>query len=122
MPEAPLTGAPMVDLAKDVLPGIDKAVELGIADPDRVGVMGQSFGGYNTLSLIVQSNRFKAAIMFAGFGDLVSAFGSMRADGSMPGVGWIEDEDGMMDHRGNSASAISRIPPSSIWIGYRRLY
>ena len=46
LPDAPLhLGTPMFDLAKTVLPGVDKAIELGIADPNRLGVMGHSFGG-----------------------------------------------------------------------------
>src|SRR5262249_34484976 len=49
-PDAPLNvGTPMYDLAQTVLPGVNKAIELGIADPDRLGVMGQSFGGYSAL-------------------------------------------------------------------------
>lgn len=54
-------------------------IELGIADPDRLGVMGHSFGGYSTYSLITQRNRFKAAIAMAGFGDLASFYGVFDA-------------------------------------------
>src|SRR5690606_35833280 len=34
----------------------------GIADPDKLAVAGQSFGGYGVLALLVQTTRFKAAI------------------------------------------------------------
>lgn len=37
---------PYLELTKGVLPAVDKAIELGIADPERLGVMGQSHGGY----------------------------------------------------------------------------
>jgi len=75
-------GTTMRDMAKSILPGIDKVVEMGVADPDRVGVMGHSFGGYMVLSLIVQSTRFKAAIMRGGYGNQIGMYGSMERNGS----------------------------------------
>ena len=40
MPDIPLSiGSPMAGMAKAVLPGVSKIVELGIADPERVGVI-----------------------------------------------------------------------------------
>jgi dipeptidyl aminopeptidase/acylaminoacyl peptidase len=82
LPDTPLrVGTPMQDLAKTVLPGVDKTIELGIVDPDRLGVMGASYGGYSTLALITQTTRFKAAAMHAGFGDLISMYGDMNEEG-----------------------------------------
>jgi dipeptidyl aminopeptidase/acylaminoacyl peptidase len=78
--------SPLKDLSKAVLPAIDKLIELGIADPDRLGVMGHSFGGYSTLALIVQTPRFKAAVESAGFANMVGIFGEMNKDGSAYGV------------------------------------
>jgi dipeptidyl aminopeptidase/acylaminoacyl peptidase len=89
-------GTPMVDLMKSVVPGIDKAVELGLADPNRIGVTGHSYGGYSTLSLIVQSPRFKAAVMRAGLGDLVSGYGQLSPDGTNYGLAWSESGQGRM--------------------------
>jgi len=86
-PDAPQhLGTPMVDLAKTVLPGIDKVVELGIGDPDRLGIMGQSNGGYSVLGLIVQTNRFKAALESDGMGDLMALYGEMNATGEAFGT------------------------------------
>jgi dipeptidyl aminopeptidase/acylaminoacyl peptidase len=96
-PDTPLhPGTPMVDLAKTVIPAVNKVVELGIADPDRIGVMGHSYGGYSTLALIVQSKLFRAAIDSAGIGNLFTMYGSMRADGSGSAVGWSEEGQGSM--------------------------
>src|SRR5262249_44693679 len=75
-------GSPMVDLMKTVMPGINKVVEMGVADPDRIGVTGHSYGGYSTLSLLVQSPRFKAAVMRAGMGDLIGGYGQLSPDGT----------------------------------------
>jgi len=89
-------GSPMQDLMKAVMPAVDKLVELGIADPDRLAVMGQSNGGYSTLSLVVQTTRFKAAVMNAGFGDLVGFYGSMSYAGTGSWIPWLERMGGSM--------------------------
>ena len=82
-PDAPLQeGTPMSDLAKTVLPGVDRVVEMGIADPERLGVMGHSFGGYCVLALIAQTTRFKVAISSGGFGNWIGTYNQMRRDGS----------------------------------------
>ena len=82
MPDAPQQmGTPMLDLAKTVLPGINRVVELGVADPARVAVLGHSYGGYSALSLIVQTNRFKAAVALDGMGNLISLYGEMDQAG-----------------------------------------
>jgi dipeptidyl aminopeptidase/acylaminoacyl peptidase len=71
----------MKDIAAAVLPGVDKVIELGIADADRVGVTGQSNGGYGVLSLIVQTDRFKAAVDRMGPGNLISQYTQMTEEG-----------------------------------------
>ncbi len=70
---------PMLKLPNGVLPVVEHAVELGVADPDRIFLMGQSFGGYATYSLVTQTNRFKAAVALAGFCDLMSLYGVFDA-------------------------------------------
>jgi dipeptidyl aminopeptidase/acylaminoacyl peptidase len=77
---------PMADLMKTTLPGVNKVVEMGIADPDRLGLMGHSNGGYSTLSLITQTARFKAAMMNAGFGNMISLYGQLGKDGGAYGL------------------------------------
>ena len=47
---------------EDVIAGVDHAIELGYADPDRLGVGGWSYGGILTNYVITKSDRFKAAI------------------------------------------------------------
>jgi dipeptidyl aminopeptidase/acylaminoacyl peptidase len=97
LPDAPQhLGTPMLDLAKTVLPGVNKVIEMGIADPDRLGVMGHSYGGYSTLSLIVQTTRFKAAVVADGTGDLVAGYGEMDKDGSTYFVPILETGQGLM--------------------------
>jgi len=50
----------------DILAGVDAMVSRGIADPDRLGVMGWSNGGFLTDALIAATDRFKAASSGAG--------------------------------------------------------
>src|SRR5262249_49659845 len=45
----------------DLMAGVDKVVGMGIADPDRLGVMGWSYGGFMTAWIVTQTNRLKAA-------------------------------------------------------------
>lgn len=97
LPDAPQrVGTPMLDLAKAILPGVNKAIELGVADPDRLAVMGHSYGGYTTLSLIVQTDRFKAAISIDGDSDLVGSYGEMEENASAYGVAIAEHGQGAM--------------------------
>ena len=72
----------MHDIAKQVLPGVEKVIELGIADPERLGITGQSDGGYATLGLIVQTNRFKAALARSGMANLISQYTYMTNNGT----------------------------------------
>jgi dipeptidyl aminopeptidase/acylaminoacyl peptidase len=86
----------MLDLAKTILPGVDKVISLGIADPDRLGVMGHSYGAYSVLSLIVQTRRFKAAMESDGMGDLISAYGQMQRDGTSFHTSIMEQGQGLI--------------------------
>jgi dipeptidyl aminopeptidase/acylaminoacyl peptidase len=96
-PDAPQhLGTPMADLARSVLPGINKAIDMGIADSERVGVIGQSYGGYSALCLVVQTKRFKAAIVADGYGDLVGHYGGMQKNGSAFGVQSEEQGQGLI--------------------------
>ncbi|MFC9250432.1 S9 family peptidase [Amycolatopsis thailandensis] len=57
---------------QDHLSGLDALVEAGIADPDRIGLTGVSYGGYMTCWLITQDSRFAAAVPVAPTADWVS--------------------------------------------------
>ncbi len=77
------TNTPMRSIADSVLPGINMVIARGIADPNRIGVIGHSFGGYGVTSLLVQSTRFRAAVDSAGgYQDMFSMAGIMGSDGT----------------------------------------
>lgn len=56
----------------DCLAGVDHLVERGIADPERLGVTGGSYGGFMTAWLITQDTRFAAAVAVAPMTNHVS--------------------------------------------------
>jgi dipeptidyl aminopeptidase/acylaminoacyl peptidase len=60
----------------DLLAGVDYAVQTGIADADRLGIGGWSYGGILTDYTIASDIRFKAAISGAGSANQVSMYGS----------------------------------------------
>jgi len=62
-------------------PGIDAAFRTGVIDPQRVGLMGWSFGGYSTMALIEQTRLFKAAVAVSGISDELSIYSSMWPNG-----------------------------------------
>lgn len=61
---------------KDLLDGVDYAIDAGFADPDRLGICGLSYGGFLTCYTIGQTNRFKAAVAENPITDLVSRYGT----------------------------------------------
>jgi dipeptidyl aminopeptidase/acylaminoacyl peptidase len=63
-----------VDTA-DVLAGVDHVVALGVADPERLGVGGHSYGGILTDQVIARDGRFKAAVSSAGAANFLGMWG-----------------------------------------------
>ncbi len=61
---------------QDIMLGIDACIARGIVDPDRMVVTGYSYGGYMSMFIIGQTNRFKAAAPMAGISNLVSFVGT----------------------------------------------
>jgi dipeptidyl aminopeptidase/acylaminoacyl peptidase len=59
----------------DLLACVDEAVKQGVADPDRLGVGGWSYGGILTDYTIATTTRFKAAISGAGMGNPFGFYG-----------------------------------------------
>jgi dipeptidyl aminopeptidase/acylaminoacyl peptidase len=61
---------------QDVLAAVDYAVAQGIADPNRLGVGGWSYGGILTNQVIARDRRFKAAISGAGQSNALAGYGT----------------------------------------------
>jgi dipeptidyl aminopeptidase/acylaminoacyl peptidase len=69
---------------RDIMAGVDRVIEMGVADPERMGVMGWSYGGYMTSWTITQTKRFKAASVGAAVTNLVSFTGTADIPGFLP--------------------------------------
>jgi dipeptidyl aminopeptidase/acylaminoacyl peptidase len=59
---------------QDIQTGLDELVKRGVADPDRLGQSGWSYGGYMTAWTLTQTNRFKAVMVGAGLTDMFSMY------------------------------------------------
>jgi dipeptidyl aminopeptidase/acylaminoacyl peptidase len=69
-----VVGRPGESWAKGVTAAANKLIELGVADPDRLGVHGTSYGGYATVLLLTETDRFKAAINISGKVNMISFY------------------------------------------------
>jgi dipeptidyl aminopeptidase/acylaminoacyl peptidase len=86
----------MKDLVEGVQHAVNKVIELGIADPERLGICGYSYGGYSTIAVITQTTRFKAAAMGTGQGDLVGHYLEFNPSVASDGSSWTEGGQGLM--------------------------
>jgi dipeptidyl aminopeptidase/acylaminoacyl peptidase len=74
---------PMKEWPELILPAVDRLIEEGIADPNRLGLMGHRYGGYAVNCILTQTDRFRAAVSIAGVSDLVSDYLSKEMPGSV---------------------------------------
>jgi tetratricopeptide (TPR) repeat protein len=61
---------------EDVIAAVDHAVAAGVADPDRLGVGGWSYGGILTDYVIAKTTRFKAAVSGASIANYLAGYGT----------------------------------------------
>ncbi len=57
---------------RDIMAGVDALVADGLADPERLGVTGGSYGGYLTSWMVGHTDRFKAAVTCRSVNDMTS--------------------------------------------------
>jgi dipeptidyl aminopeptidase/acylaminoacyl peptidase len=70
-----------IDDTKDVLQAVDIAVERGLADPDRLGIAGGSYGGFMTNWITAHDQRFAAAVSDRSISNWISFYGVSDASG-----------------------------------------
>ena len=79
VPDIPYTtGEPGISCANAVLPGVQSIVDMGFVDPDRIGVQGHSWGGYQIAYLVTMTNVFACAESGAPVSNMTSAYGGIR--------------------------------------------
>lgn len=98
----------------DVMTGVDYLIKEGIADPDRLGVMGWSYGGFLTAWIIGHTDRFKAASVGAPATDWITYYAQSDGPHStlltyFGGTPW-EKPDAYARHSPRSGMARIRTP------------
>jgi dipeptidyl aminopeptidase/acylaminoacyl peptidase len=88
---------------QDLMTGVDHVIGLGVADPERLGVMGWSYGGYMTAWTITQTKRFRAASVGAGVTNLMSFTGTADIPSFLPDYFAGEFWDRLDAYRAHSA-------------------
>lgn len=71
-------GYPGPSSLKSIVPGVQSLIQAGFVDPKRVGIGGQSWGGYQTNYIVTQTNLFAAAVPNATVANMTSAYGGIR--------------------------------------------
>jgi dipeptidyl aminopeptidase/acylaminoacyl peptidase len=71
-------GFPGPSAAKAIIPGVQSLIARGFVDPKRLGITGQSWGGYQSAYLITVTNMFAAAVPNATVVNMTSAYGGIR--------------------------------------------
>ncbi len=69
---------------EDIMAGVDHLIEEGLADPERMGILGWSYGGFMTSWVITQTDRFRAACVGAGVTNLMSFNGTSDIPSLIP--------------------------------------
>jgi dipeptidyl aminopeptidase/acylaminoacyl peptidase len=88
---------------RDLMAGVDHVIATGVADPERLGVMGWSYGGYMTSWTITQTRRFKAASVGAGVTNLMSFNGTADIPSFVPDYFGAEYWENLDLYRAHSA-------------------
>jgi dienelactone hydrolase len=71
-------GYPGPSAMKSIVPGVQTLLARGYVDPKRLGLQGQSWGGYQTAYMITQTSMFAAAMAGAPVVNMTSAYGGIR--------------------------------------------
>ena len=65
---------------RDILAGVDAALQAAPIDPIELGITGWSYGGYMTMWAVTHTHRFQAAMAGAGLSDWLSYYGENQID------------------------------------------
>ncbi|MEZ4701417.1 MAG: prolyl oligopeptidase family serine peptidase [Rhodothermales bacterium] len=76
-------GYPGESALNAVIPGVTSLIAAGFVDPERIGVQGHSWGGYQIAYMITETNIFRAAEAGAPVSNMTSAYGGIRWETGM---------------------------------------
>lgn len=81
---------PGISAVQSVSPAVKKVIDMGLVDAKRIGIVGHSWGAYQTCFLATNTNLFAAAVAGAPLTDLVSMYGSVYWNNGIPETGHYE--------------------------------
>lgn len=76
-------GYPGQSAYEAIISGTEAMIAKGFVDKNRIGIQGQSWGGYQTAWLVTRTNLFKAAMAGAPVSNMTSAYGGIRWESGM---------------------------------------
>lgn len=108
---------------RDILTGVDHIVQTLPVDPQRLGVVGWSYGGYMTMWTVTQTQRFRAAVAGAGIANWQSYYGQNGIDQWMvPYFGKSVYDDPAVYARSSPIEFIKQVKtPTLVLVGERDL-
>jgi len=71
-------GRPGLSATKSIVPGVQRLIDMGLADPDAIALHGHSWSGYQTAFVVTQTDIFKTAIAGAPVANMTSAYSGIR--------------------------------------------
>ena len=83
-------GYPGQSAYKCIVSGIQSLIQRGFVDPKRLGLNGQSWGGYETAYIVTQTNLFAAAVPNAAVVNMTSAYDGIRWESGIARQGQYE--------------------------------
>ncbi|NNM34937.1 MAG: S9 family peptidase, partial [Gemmatimonadetes bacterium] len=82
---------------ESVRAAVARVVEMGVADPDRVGLIGHSWGGYQATYLPTRTDIFAASVAGAPLTDFVSFMGALHWNPGLPELSHWETGQARME-------------------------
>jgi len=76
-------GHPGRSAVRCLVPGVQKLIGMGVADPKAVALHGHSWSGYQTAFVVTQTGMFAAAIAGAPVGNMTSAYSGIRLESGL---------------------------------------
>ncbi|RUO34612.1 prolyl oligopeptidase family serine peptidase [Aliidiomarina soli] len=71
-------GAPGPSATESLVPGVEKLIDMGIADPEAIGLHGHSWSGYQSAFVVTETDMFAAAVSGAPVSNMTSAYTGIR--------------------------------------------
>lgn len=91
------TNDPGISAANCVIPAVEEVIKTGMIDQNKIGIMGHSWGAYQTSFIITQTDLFKAAIAGAPLTNLISMSNSIYWNTGTPDSKIFETSQGRFD-------------------------